>query len=247
MPEKRNSRLLSLENEFFNIDMKNRAINLGVVAEISNALGDLNNSVVFVGGAVVSVYADDDAADEVRPTRDIDLTLKLFDMNQQDLDKQLAERDFHPDIHGHAICSYKYKDIAVDVIASSDSMRGPTNRWYAIGFDSLQEVTIKSQAIQIFSTPCYLATKFEAFNYRGENDHRTSHDFEDIIYVLDNRTTIVEEIKQSDGRIKKFLRGELKKVLKSAYSEEILSAHLHPLILEDRYPMLIEKIKTITK
>ena len=225
--------------------MKNRTINLGVVAEIANALGDLNESIVFVGGAVVSVYADDDAADEVRPTQDIDLTLKLFDINQQDLDKQLAERGFHPDIHGHAICSYKYKDIAVDVTASIDSMRGPTNRWYAIGFDSLEEVTIKGETIQILSAPCYLATKFEAYNHRGEDDYRTSHDFEDIIYVLDNRTTIVEEIKQTDEHIKEFLLEELTKVLKSSYSEEILSAHLHPLILEERYPMLLRKIHNI--
>lgn len=188
--------------------MKNRSINLGVVAEIANALGDLNESIVFVGGAVVSVYADDDAAGEVRPTQDIDLTLKLFDINQQDLDKQLAERGFHPDIHGHAICSYKYKDIAVDVMASVDSMRGPTNRWYTIGFDSLQEVTIKGETIQILSAPCYLATKFEAYSQRGEDDYRTSHDFEDIIYVLDNRTMIVEEIKQSNDKVKKFLREE---------------------------------------
>ncbi len=37
----------------------------------------------------------------------------------------------------------------------------------------------------------FLATKFEAFKDRG-GDYRTSHDFEDIVYVLDNRTTIVE-------------------------------------------------------
>lgn len=225
--------------------MKNRTINLGVVAEIANALGDLNKSVVFVGGAVVSVYADDDAVDEVRPTQDIDLTLKLFDMNQQDLDKQLAERGFHPDIHGHAICSYKCNDIAVDIMASTDTMRGPTNRWYAIGFDSLQEVTIQGATIQILSAPCYLATKFEAFNHRGQGDYRTSHDFEDIIYVLDNRITIVEEIKQTDEHIKEFLLEELTMVLKSSYSEEILSAHLHPLILEERYPMLLRKIHNI--
>ena len=225
--------------------MKNRTINLGVVAEIANALGDLNKSVVFVGGAVVSVYADDDAADEVRPTQDIDLTLKLFDINQQDLDKQLAKRGFHPDIHGHAICSYKYKDIAVDVMPSVDSMRGPTNRWYAIGFDSLQEIIIKGTTIQILSAPCYLATKFEAFNHRGQDDYRTSHDFEDIIYVLDNRSTVVEEIKQADDKIKKFLYTELSKVVKSQYSEEILSAHLHPLILDERFPMLLEKIRQI--
>ena len=115
--------------------MRNRIINLGVVAEIAQALGDLNESVVFVGGAVISIYADDPAADEVRPTQDVDLTLKLLDFSQRELDAKLAERGFHPDIQGHAICTYKYNDIAVDIMASTDSMRGPANRWYSIGFD----------------------------------------------------------------------------------------------------------------
>lgn len=33
---------------------------------------------VFVGGAVVSLYTDDPAADEIRPTSDIDLTVMLM-------------------------------------------------------------------------------------------------------------------------------------------------------------------------
>ena len=52
--------------------MKNRTIDLGVVSEIARALGDLNDFVVFVGGAIVSIYADDPAADEIRPTQDVD-------------------------------------------------------------------------------------------------------------------------------------------------------------------------------
>jgi len=222
--------------------MKNRTINLGVVGEVAEALGELNKIVVFVGGAVVSVYADDDAADEVRPTQDIDLTLKLFDLNQQDLDKQLAKLGFHPDMQGHAICSYKYNDIAIDIMASTDTMRGETNRWFAQGFDSLQKITINENDIQILSAPYYLATKFEAFNHRGNNDYRTSHDFEDIVYVLDNRLDIINEITQSDKPVKYFLQDELRKIMKSDYAEEILSAHLHPLIVEERYPMLLAKI-----
>jgi len=35
--------------------MRNRIINLGVVAEIAQALGDLNQSVVFVGGRMVKI------------------------------------------------------------------------------------------------------------------------------------------------------------------------------------------------
>ena len=83
--------------------MKNRTINLGVVAEIAEALGDLNSNVVFVGGAVVSVYTDDPAADNIRPTQDVDLTLTLIDVNQQDLDKELAALGFNLDLYSHAI------------------------------------------------------------------------------------------------------------------------------------------------
>ena len=53
-----------------------------------------------------------------------------------------------------------------------------------------------------------MATKFEAFNSRGK-DYRTSHDIEDIIYIIDNRTTIVEEIAKADGWISGFLKAEI--------------------------------------
>lgn len=227
--------------------MKNKTINLGVVAEIAQALGDLNESVVFVGGAVVSVYADGDAADEVRPTQDVDLTLTLFDFDQQDLDKQLAERDFHPDIHGHAICAYKYKDIAVDIMAPIDTMLGATNRWYAVGFGSLEKIDVCGTPIQVLSAPCFLATKFEAFHHRGQDDYRTSHDFEDIVYVIDNRSTIVVELEKAEAIVQDFIKAELLKVLNSPYLEEILSAHIHPLIVEQQYPMLLQKIMNMTK
>jgi len=51
--------------------MENRIINIATVAEVANALKELNNQMVFVGGAVVSLYTDDPSADEIRPTGDI--------------------------------------------------------------------------------------------------------------------------------------------------------------------------------
>lgn len=55
--------------------MENRVINIAVVAAVAAALKDLKDEVVFVGGAVVSLYTDDPAADEIRPTQDVDMTL----------------------------------------------------------------------------------------------------------------------------------------------------------------------------
>ena len=55
--------------------MENKVINLSVVAEVAAALKSLKDKMVFVGGAVISLYTDDPAADEIRPTSDIDMTL----------------------------------------------------------------------------------------------------------------------------------------------------------------------------
>ena len=41
-----------------------------------------------------------------------------------------------------------------------------------------------------------------------EKSPRTSYDFEDIIYVLDNRTTLIEDILESEDDVKMFLLAE---------------------------------------
>lgn len=226
--------------------MENRTINIGVVAEVAKALAELKNQMVFVGGAVVSLYADDPAADEIRPTADIDMTINLMNFsNWAKMQERLAELNFYPDPFGHAICSYKYKDIPVDIMPAEEGPLGPSNKWYKVGFNDLWKITVKDEEIQILSAPVYLATKFEAYNNRG-GDYRTSHDFEDIIYVLDNRIHIVPEIENAHKEIKEFLKKEIDKILSSKFLEEILSSHIHPLMIDERYPIVLGKMEQIT-
>ena len=225
--------------------MENRVINLAVVAEIAEALKDYNDRMVFVGGAVVSLYTDDPAADEIRPTEDVDMTLNVVNFSDwSNIQEDLGRLGFHPDPFGHAICSYKYKDIPVDIMAAEDGPLGPSNRWYKIGFKDLWKVKVKTQEINILKAPCYLATKFEAFNSRGK-DYRTSHDMEDIIYILDNRVDIVVEIENSPNEIKVFIQSELKKMVDQSLINEVLEAHIHPLVIEQRHPLIIKKITQI--
>lgn len=225
--------------------MENREINISVVAEVAAALKDMKEEMVFVGGAVISLYTDDPAADEIRPTQDIDMTLNIVNLvHWEQIQDKLGSLGFYPDPFGHAICSYKYKDIPVDIMAMEDGPFGPSNPWYKIGFQNLWTVKAKDQEIKILSAPCYLATKFEAFNNRGK-DYRTSHDMEDIIYVLDNRINIVEEIKQSNQRIQTFLKEQLQAIVSKGLLSEVLIAHIHPLMLEERMPVVEEKITQI--
>lgn len=225
--------------------MENRQINIAIVAEIAEALQEVKDNMVFVGGAVISLYTNDPAADEIRPTQDIDMTLNIINLSHWErMQERLRKLGFHPDPFGHAICSFKYKDIPIDIMAADDGPLGPANQWYKIGFEDLWTVKAIDQKIKILSAPCYLATKFEAFKNRG-NDYRTSHDIEDIIYVIDNRTTIVEEIKESDTRVHSFLKVELQIMESQGILTEVLMAHVHPIMLEERLPIIKDKIAQI--
>ena len=216
-----------------------------MVSEVAEALQHIKQDMVFVGGAVVSLYTDDPAADEIRPTQDIDMTLNIINLSHwEKVQTQLGALGFHPDPFGHAICSYKYKDIPVDIMATEDGPLGPANRWYKIGFENLWTAKAKDQDIKILSAPCYLATKFEAFNDRG-SDYRISHDIEDIVYVLDNRIGIVEEIENDDTRIANFIKEQLQNITNKGFLQEVLMAHIHPLMLDERLPIVEEKITQI--
>lgn len=228
--------------------MHNKIINLAVVAQVAQGLKELRDKMVFIGGAVISLYTDDPAAEEIRPTADIDMTINLANYAEwAKMQERLSELEFFPDPFGQSICSYKFQNIAIDIMPAEDSSIGISNTWYKPGFKYLQTIQLGDEIkINILPSPYFLATKLEAFKERGHNDFYGSHDFEDIIYLLDNRTTIVEEIMAADNDVKEYIKTELKTIKSHPQANEILAMHIHPLIREERFNMLMEKIKIIT-
>ena len=224
-------------------------IDVQSLIDVALGLKELRQKVVFVGGAIINLYNDDLASEEIRPTEDIDMTLKLgnyFEWTK--IQERLSELEFFPDPFGHAICSYRFKGIPIDIMLAEDSAFGDSNSWYSPGFKDLKTVVIgKNINIQILSAPYFLATKFEAFKSRGFNDYRGSHDFEDIMFVLDNRTTIANEILNSEKAVKDFLIKEISYLKNHKNATEILSMHIHPLIVKERFELLLEKINMIIK
>lgn len=225
--------------------MESKVVNINTVALVANGLKELLPKMVFVGGAVISLYTDDPASDEVRPTSDVDLTIQLAGFAEwTKIQSRLAELRFFPDSQGHAICSYLYKSISVDIMPAENGPLGPSNSWYKPGFASLLEVLVHDQTIRILSPPYFMATKFEAFNTRG-GDARSSYDFEDIIHVLEHRKGIVEEIRNADEKVRSFLREEFTKILNDPYSNEIIGAQIHPSRIDEQLPAIMGKINEI--
>lgn len=228
--------------------MYNKVINLALVAQVAEGLKELREKMVFIGGAVISLYTDDPAADEIRPTTDIDMTINLANYAEwAKMQERLAELSFYPDPEGQSICSYKFEKIAIDIMPADDSSIGVSNKWYKPGFKYLQQIELpKGISINILPAPYFLATKLEAFKDRGGNDFYGSHDFEDIIYLLDNRTTIVEEILAADEDVRQYIKQELIHIKNHPQAGEILAMHIHPLVREDRLPIMLEKMDELT-
>jgi hypothetical protein len=66
----------------------------------------------------------------------------------------------------------------------------------------------------------------EAFKNRGQGDGRTSSDFEDIIYLLNNRTTIWQELQKADEEVRDYLFTTFTELLHNVYLDEWIGANM---------------------
>lgn len=225
--------------------VKNQTINLAVVESVALALEELKNEVVFVGGAVVSIYVTDEGADQPRPTKDIDITVQVSSYSQmENLREKLASKGIFPSPESTVMYRYKYDDIQIDFIPWDATPLGPTNSWLKPGFDHAESVTVGKTEIKVLTVPYFLASKWEAYRSRG-SDPRTSHDFEDIIYVLDNNLNVVDSIQSADEGVKRELCKMANGILSMASMEECIECHINPYTAEERKNIVVDKVKMI--
>ena len=223
----------------------NTSQNIKSIKIIARALGDLNEKAVFTGGAVLSLYADDPAAPDVRPTRDMDIVVEIASQSELKILRQkLAVRNIHPAKDEKVLCRFIHQKILLDVMSTREVGWAPANPWFKIGYDRRIPFELEDIRIQIFPFVCFLAAKFTAFHDRG-GDPRTSHDFEDIIYLLDNRMDPVKDILDAENEVKKLLRKEFEFILRDGTFQEAVLAHLEPATQTKRYKMLRQKLENI--
>ena len=226
--------------------MKNTIINRKIIQRVAQALGELNNEVIYVGGATVSLYVNDPAADDVRPTKDIDISIKMASLSHlEEIREKLVAKGFKQTADLDVICRFKLDDILVDVMGTKPVGWAPANPWFEAGFENREQIDIDGQIINIMPLPYFLASKFVAHSDRGGNDPRMSHDFEDIIYILDNRTDWHEIVKNADKVVNAYLLEQFQNILESRGMQEAILGNLYYETQEVRYNMVIEKIKSL--
>lgn len=209
--------------------MVNSYKNVVRIKVLAEAFSRLNNKVVFVGGAVVELYCDDPARAEVRPTDDVDVVVEIINLGSYErLEEDLRIIGFNHDMFSSVMCRYKYHDIVIDIMPTDEHILGFTNIWYKDGLqNSISYDLDDNLTIQIFPLPYFLGSKFEALKSdRHGKDYRYNSDFEDIIYIFDNRINIKNELMDCENNVKIYLQKMISALLQRPYIEEEIIANL---------------------
>ena len=201
--------------------MNSRQENLAAITLIATAIGDLNKEAVFVGGATVGLYTDPESEDS-RPTKDVDFFLEITTPYQlENVRQKLTAHGFTQTPEDLVLCRFRYNGIKVDVMSTHAIGWAPANVWFAEGLPFVfKEKVTKGLHVQLLPLPYLLATKFAAFADRGK-DPRTSHDMEDIIYVLAGNSQWENEIAQAPENVRQYLQQQL-----AVLQPETMLAHL---------------------
>jgi len=194
------------------------AATIDMLESAAAALGPLvDGDVVFVGGATIALWTTDQAASDFRPTNDVDVIVEVASRSEYyRFEDRLRERGFAND-QGGVICRFRHpaEDLILDAMPTEATVLGFENHWQKESFPHAVSVELPSgRTIRAVPPPYLLATKLEAFRSRGEGDLFLSHDFEDLITLIDCREELVEEVHAAPGELREFAATEFADLLR---------------------------------
>lgn len=223
--------------------------NLAQIELIAHALGDLRDKLVFVGGCAVGLLMTDTISTAPRVTYDVDLVVEVTALRgYHQMEAEFSRRGFTRDISPEApICRWKYRGLEVDLMPTDSSLLGFANRWYPLVVATAKKIVLPNGlSIWLITAPLFVATKFEAFADRGNEDILGSHDLEDIINVIDGRPELFDEICSSAEELQIYLAGKCASLLALPNFMNYLPGLVaQDEILAERVAMIAARLHTI--
>ena len=103
--------------------------------------------------------------------------------------------------------------------------------------------------IQVVTAPYFLATKLEAFNSRGNRDFLGSHDFEDLVSVIDGRPELLDEVERANPPLTQYLAKSFREIYDNRSFYDALPGHFMPYgsLANERIELFTQKIFEIVQ
>jgi predicted nucleotidyltransferase len=218
--------------------------NLLGVQLVAEALGDLRDELVLVGGCSVGLLITDTARPPIRATQDVDLVAEVSTHYEYyALAERLRERGFQE--AGEVICRWRKGSLTVDVMPTDESILGFSNRWYKAAVEESLTINLPNGiSVRVVSPPLLIATKLEAFHGRANGDY-LHHDMEDIINLVDGRVEVLREVARSPQPLQSFIRDEIDELLADSLFVERVQWLLPPDEASTRTPLVIGRLREL--
>lgn len=190
--------------------------NLALLVAIAQAMGPLCDQVVFVGGCATGLLVDDAGLMDVRPTEDVDAIVEVASLaGYHRLADLLMQRGFKQTLADNTPpFRWYWNRMQLDLVPLDEKVLGFANPWYRVGFEAaLVAEVVQGLELRHLSAPHFLATKFEAFKDRGQNDVYLSHDLEDIMTVIEGRSAVVPEVGAAAADVRSHVGGSVAALL----------------------------------
>ncbi len=216
---------------------------------MAGALGDLCDELVLVGGCAAGLLYTSPTAPPPRVTYDVDVVAEVAALPEYyALEKKFSARGFKRDRSPEApVCRWRLGDLCVDLMPSDERVLGFSNRWYPLAIAGASSVVLPGgRSVRLIPAPVFLAAKFEAFATRGRGDLLSSHDFEDIINVIDGRPGIDVEVKASVAELRVFLGARFAEISRHPDFENTLPGLVvYDELYEDRVRRIRDRINSM--
>lgn len=193
-----------------------------MLACVADALGPhLLEEMAFVGGCTTALMVTDRVSLEaVRFTEDVDLILHVVGFaDWARKQKALKAAGFYMSHDDEIICRMRLpgptgQPLIVDFMPDDAKILGFSNRWYGDALHTAGRHTLTTgQEIRVVTPAYFVATKFEAYQGRGNNDPLASRDIEDILTVVDGRESLKQEIAMAAPRVRDYIAQQVAAML----------------------------------
>lgn len=208
-------------------------------------LGPLLDRVVFIGGAIAPLLQTSPVLPRVRTTTDVDRiaaagSYREFYRLQEELRgsgfREIGVTEGGLENH-HA---HKWRTPSggeFDLMPAGDHLGGTGSRWDSYAIESCERLDIGSGldsngdaasqiVIQHASAAAFLALKWAAYDDRGGEDPRYSHDLEDIVALVASRPTLPDECADAPDDVRSFIATHSEALLADADFDEVIDGHL---------------------
>lgn len=223
---------------------------LDLLLRIIDALGDIADSLVFIGGCATNRLTTVQRAEMTRVTDDVDVIAAVRNLaDYHRMEAKLHAIGFAPDPDPDApICRMVRDEMTIDLMPTIPVGLGFHNRWFRMAFETATSVELPGgRMIRLVRAPVFIATKLEALAARGASDLRSSHDLEDIVTVVDGREELVDEVRDSDPDLRDYLSSRIQELIADDEFREALPGHLPgDTSSQARLPEIIRRLRALS-